>query len=63
MNNFFNRYFNIKSMMEEKRKYKNLMARVEAMPEDYKFVFKKFKGICGVIPQETATICLRYTMI
>jgi DNA-binding ferritin-like protein (Dps family) len=34
-------YFNIKKMIEEKREYKKQMARVEALPEDYRFVFKK----------------------
>ena len=40
MSKFFNDYFNIKKMIKEKRDYKHQMARVEAMPEDYKFVFK-----------------------
>lgn len=44
MSNFFNDYFNIKRMVEEKREYKYQMARVEAMPEDYKFVFKKIQS-------------------
>lgn len=44
MSDFFNDYFNIKRMIEEKREYKQQMARVEAMPEDYKFVFKKIQG-------------------
>ena len=37
MSNFFNDYFNIKKMIEEKNEYKQQMARVEAMPENYKF--------------------------
>ena len=44
MSDFFNDYFNIKKMIEEKREYKQQMARVEAMPEDYKFVFKKIQS-------------------
>ncbi len=44
MTDFFNDYFNIKRMIEEKREYKQQMARVEAMPEDYKFVFKKIQS-------------------
>ncbi|MEG1620179.1 MAG: DUF1048 domain-containing protein, partial [Eubacterium sp.] len=44
MSDFFNDYFNIKRMIEEKRAYKQQMARVEAMPEDYKFVFKKIQS-------------------
>lgn len=39
MSAFFNDYFNIKRMIEEKREYKQQMARVNAMPENYKFVF------------------------
>ena len=44
MSDFFNDYFNIKKMIEEKREYKQQMAGVEAMPEDYKFVFKKIQS-------------------
>ncbi|MEG0252410.1 MAG: DUF1048 domain-containing protein [Christensenellaceae bacterium] len=44
MSDFFNDYFNFKRMIEEKIEYKQQMARVEAMPEDYKFVFKKIQS-------------------
>lgn len=43
MSDFFNNYFNIKKIIEEKREYKQQMARVDTMPEDYKFVFKKIQ--------------------
>ena len=43
MNDFFNNYFNVKKIVESKREYKKQMARVEALPEDYKFVFKKIQ--------------------
>lgn len=44
MSDFFNKYFNIKTMMGEKKKYKQMMARVEALPKDYKFVYKKIQN-------------------
>lgn len=44
MSDFFNDYFNIKRMIEEKKEYKKQMARVERMPEDYKYVFKKIQN-------------------
>ena len=31
-------------MVEEKREYKQQIARVDAMPDDYKFVFKKIQN-------------------
>jgi len=34
----------IKKMIEDKKEYKQQMARVEALPEDYRFVFKKIQG-------------------
>jgi len=34
-------YFNIKKMIDSKREYKQQMARVDALPPDYQFVFKK----------------------
>lgn len=43
MSDFFNNYFNIKKMMREKREYKRQMARVEALPEDYRYVYKKIQ--------------------
>ncbi len=44
MSNFFDDYFNIKKMIESKREYKELMARVDKLPKDYQFVFKKIQG-------------------
>lgn len=32
-----------KKMIGDKKEYKKMMARVEAMPEDYQFVFKKIQ--------------------
>jgi DNA-binding ferritin-like protein (Dps family) len=39
MSNFFDKYLNIKKIAESKREYKRQMSRVEALPEDYQFVF------------------------
>lgn len=44
MSDFFNDYFNIKKMIEEKREYKLQMQRVDALPRDYQFVFKKIQS-------------------
>lgn len=44
MSEFFDNYLNIKKMMESKREYKQQMARVEALPKDYQYVFKKIQG-------------------
>lgn len=44
MSDFFNDYFNIKKMIEEKREYKQQMARVDALPKDYQFVFKEIQN-------------------
>jgi len=44
MSEFFDNYFNIKKLMESKREYKQQMARVKALPEDYQYVFKKIQG-------------------
>ncbi|QAT49612.1 DUF1048 domain-containing protein [Caproiciproducens sp. NJN-50] len=43
MPEFFDNYFNIKKIIESKREYKQQMARVEALPKDYQFVFKKIQ--------------------
>jgi len=43
MSEFFDNYFNIKKMIESKREYRQQMARVEALPEDYQYVFKKIQ--------------------
>lgn len=34
----------IKKMIRDKKEYKKQMAKVEALPEDYRFVFKKIQG-------------------
>ncbi|MEV5030222.1 DUF1048 domain-containing protein [Paenibacillus sp. LPE1-1-1.1] len=34
----------IKKMIGDKKEYKGQMARVEALPEDYRFVFEKIQG-------------------
>ncbi len=44
MSDFFNNYLNVKKMIQSKREYKQQMARVEALPEDYQYVFKKIQG-------------------
>ena len=43
MSEFFDNYFNIKKMIENDRQYKQQMARVEALPIDYQYVFKKIQ--------------------
>lgn len=43
MSEFFNKYFNIKHIMQEKRKYRQQVERVKALPEDYQFVFNKIQ--------------------
>ncbi len=43
MSEFFDNYFNIKKMMASKREYKQQMARVKALPEDYQYVFRKIQ--------------------
>ncbi|MDR1184426.1 MAG: DUF1048 domain-containing protein [Coriobacteriales bacterium] len=44
MGDFFNNYLNIPRMIEEKREYRRQMARVEALPKDYRYVFKKIQN-------------------
>jgi DNA-binding ferritin-like protein (Dps family) len=44
MRDFFDNYLNIPKMVESKREYRRRMARVEALPEDYRFVFKKIQS-------------------
>lgn len=44
MNEFFDNYFNIRKMIESKREYKETMARVKKLPEDYEYVFKKIQS-------------------
>lgn len=43
MNDFWNKYFNIKKMMEGKREYRLQMARVKSLPKDYQYVYKKIQ--------------------
>ena len=43
MSEFFDDYFNIRKIIESKREYKRQMARVEALPKDYQYVFKKIQ--------------------
>ncbi|MDR2360643.1 MAG: DUF1048 domain-containing protein [Oscillospiraceae bacterium] len=44
MSKFFDDYLNIPKMLESKREYKSQMARVDALPGDYQFVFKKIQS-------------------
>jgi len=37
-------YINLKKMRDEKREYRRQMARVEALPEDYRYVWKKIQS-------------------
>lgn len=41
MSDLFDRYFNIKKMIESKREYRQQMERADLLPEDYRFVYKK----------------------
>lgn len=43
LSNFFNTYLNPIKIMESKREYKEQMARVKALPEDYQYVFDKIQ--------------------
>lgn len=43
MSDFFDNYFNIRKIMESKREYREQMARVDALSEDYQYVFKKIQ--------------------
>ena len=40
---FFNEYFNFKHIAQEKRKYKQQEERVEALPEDYRYVYRQIQ--------------------
>jgi DNA-binding ferritin-like protein (Dps family) len=44
MSEFFDNYLNIGKILESKREYKRKMARVNALPEDYQYVFKKIQS-------------------
>lgn len=45
------RYFDIKQMIEDKREFKHQMKRIDALPEDYRYVYKKIQkymwSLCG----------------
>lgn len=43
MTEFFNNYFNIPKMIKDKKEYRQNMARVATLPEEYRFVFKKIQ--------------------
>ncbi|MDR2817528.1 MAG: DUF1048 domain-containing protein [Oscillospiraceae bacterium] len=44
MSEFFDNYLNIMKIVESKREYKRHMVRVDALPKDYQYVFKKIQG-------------------
>ena len=44
MREFFDNYFNIGKVIRSKRAYRQQMARVNALPEDYRYVFKKIQS-------------------
>lgn len=44
MKQFFDDYFNISKMVKNKREYKKQMQRVEALPEDYRYVFNQIQN-------------------
>lgn len=44
MKQFFSDYLNIKKIIEEKREYKKMMARVDALPDDYRYVYKEIQS-------------------
>lgn len=43
MSDFFDSYFNIRKILQQKREYKKQIARVQALPRDYQYVFKKMQ--------------------
>lgn len=43
MNKFFNDYFNIRKMIRSKREYRRQMERVNLLPAEYRYVFKKIQ--------------------
>ncbi|MDR0499831.1 MAG: DUF1048 domain-containing protein [Coriobacteriales bacterium] len=43
MSEFFNKYFNIKKIVADKKEYRQQMQRVDALPEEYRFVFKQIQ--------------------
>lgn len=43
MHDFFNDYLNIRNIAREKRKYRQMQARVKALPEEYSYVYDKIQ--------------------
>lgn len=43
MSEFFDNYLNVNKMIESNREYRQQMARVKVLPEDYQYVFKKIQ--------------------
>lgn len=44
MSKFFDDYFNIPKIVKSKKEYRAHMARVNALPEDYRYVFEKIQS-------------------
>lgn len=44
MASFFNDYLNIGKIVKGKREYRRQMRRVDQLPDDYRFVFKKIQS-------------------
>lgn len=44
MSEFFDNYLNIKKIIEDKKEYREYMTRIQALPEDYQYVFKKIQN-------------------
>ena len=44
LSDFINTYLNPIKIIESKREYKEQMARVKVLPEDYQYVFNKVQG-------------------
>lgn len=44
MSDFFDNYLNIPKIIKSKREYRSHMVRVDALPEDYRFVFEKIQS-------------------
>lgn len=43
MNKFLNKYFNIKQMIKEKKEYREQVKRIDALPQEYQYVFNKIQ--------------------
>ncbi len=44
LRDFLNDYFNIRHMVRGKRKYRQMQARVKALPEEYGYVYHKIQN-------------------